>query len=1045
MLDHIIKWSLRNRIVTLFASVVLLVLGGYAALTMPVDVFPDLTAPTVTVLTEAHGMAAEEVETLITFPIETAVNGATGVRRVRSSSAQGISIVWVEFDWGTDIFLARQIVSEKLQLVATQLPAAIDAPVLAPITSIMGEILLVGLTGETQALMKVRTVADWQVRRRLLAVPGVAQVIPIGGEVRQYQVLVRPEALRAYGVTLHEVLQAAAGSNRNASGGIYAASGREVLIRGLGRVHTVEEIGSTVVAVRGEAPVLLRDVAAIEIGPRPRFGTASVHARPAVILSIQKQPGANTLDLTERIDEELERIQAELPPGIAVNRAVFRQADFISLAVSNVVEALRDGAILVIIILFLFLWNFRTTAISVLAIPLSLAGALLVMKGFGITINTMTLGGMAIAIGALVDDAIIDVENVFRRLKENRYREAGAQRPALRVVYEASREVRGPILNATLIISVVFVPLFFLFGVEGRLLRPLGLAYIISILASLVVAVTVTPALCSFWLPNAPFMQQERESWLVERLKKLYGLVLAFALRRGRLIIGLGVGLLVFTLAVLPFFGRGFLPPFQEGTLVVSAITAPGTALGESDALGQRIETIMLEHPAVVSTSRRTGRAELDEHAQGANAAEIDVLLDLSEWTLDDALADLRQSLAVLPGTNITFGQPIGHRIDHMLSGTRASIAVKLFGPDLYELRRLAERIRGTVEQVAGVVDLSVEQQADVPQLRIYANRAAMARYGVTPAHLAEYIDVAMGGEAVSQIREGQEAYDLVVRFEAASRSSAERIRTALIDTPLGPRVELTQLADVREERGPNTVSRENVQRKIVISSNVAGRDVGSVVADIQARMAEVALPDGYYVEYGGQFESARQATRTITLLSLVSILIIFLILYKEFGRSRTALLVMVNLPLALTGGVFALLLFGGELNVAALVGFITLFGIAVRNGILLVSHYQTLLADGQPLREAVFQGSMERLNPILMTALTAGLALIPLALGGGEPGKEIQTPMAIVILGGLLTSTLLNMVVVPVLFERFAPVEVDKKPALIIMPESDSYGKSGR
>ncbi len=1029
MLDRIIKWSLGNRVVTLFASGVLLVLGGYAALTMSIDVFPDLTAPTVTVLAEAHGMAAEEVETLVTFPIETVVNGATGVRRVRSSSAQGISIVWVEFDWGTDIFRARQIVSEKLQLVSAQLPADIDAPVLAPITSIMGEILLVGLTSDTHTPMAVRAAADWEVRKRLLAVPGVAQVIPIGGEVKQYQVLVRPEALRAYDVTLHEVVQAASGSNRNASGGIYAASGREVLIRGLGRARDLDDIGKTVVAVRGDAPVLLREVATVEIGPRPRFGTASVRAEPAVILSIQKQPGANTLALTERIDEELARIQAQLPAGIEVNRAVFRQADFISLAVGNVVEALRDGAILVIIILFLFLWNFRTTTISVLAIPLSLAVALIVMKGFGVTINTMTLGGMAIAIGALVDDAIIDVENVFRRLRENRHREVAAQRPALAVVYEASREVRGPILNATLIISVVFVPLFFLFGVEGRLLRPLGFAYIISILASLLVALTVTPALCSFLLPNAPFMQKERESWLVERLKTLYGLVLAFALGRRRLIIGCGVGLLVLTLAAIPFFGRGFLPPFQEGTLVVSAVTAPGTALGESDALGQRIEKIMLEHPAVVSTSRRTGRAELDEHAQGANAAEIDVLLDLSEWTLEEALADLRQSLAALPGTNITFGQPIGHRIDHMLSGTRASIAIKLFGPDLYELRRLAERIRGTVEEVPGVVDLSVEQQADVPQLRIYANRSAMARYGVTPAHLAEYIDVAMGGEAVSQIREGQEVYDLVVRFEAGSRGSAERIRTALIDTPLGPRVELARLADVREERGPNTISRENVQRKIVISSNVAGRDVGSVVAGIQARLDEVALPDGYYVEYGGQFESAQQATRTITLLSLVSILVIFLILYKEFGRSSTALLVMVNLPLALTGGVFALLLFGGELNVAALVGFITLFGIAVRNGILLVSHYQTLLAEGKTLREAVFQGSMERLNPILMTALTAGLALIPLALGGGEPGKEIQTPMAIVILGGLLTSTFLNMIVVPVLFERFAPAEADKKP----------------
>ena len=1022
MLDRIIQWSLRNRVVTLFGAAVLLAAGAWAALTLPVDVFPDLTAPTVTVLTEAHGMAPEEVETLVTFPIETAVNGASGVRRVRSSSAQGISIVWVEFDWGTDIFRARQIVSEKLQLVGPQLPGDLDPPVLAPVTSIMGEVLLVGLTSERQTPMEVRSAADWVVRKRLLSIEGVSQVIPIGGQVKEYQVRVRPEAMRSYDVALSEVVEAAARSNENAAGGIYQESGREILIRGIGRARTVEDIAQTVIATRGGAPVLLGDVADVEIGPAPRFGTASVDAEPAVILSIQKQPNANTLALTERIDEELERIQAQLPAGMEIDRGIFRQAGFISLAVENVVEALRDGAILVVVVLFLFLWNLRTTGISVLAIPLSLAVAVLAMKALGVTINTMTLGGMAIAIGALVDDAIIDVENVFRRLKENRLRPPEVRRSALAVVCEASKEVRGPILNATLIITVVFLPLFFLSGVEGRMLRPLGFAYITSILASLAVAVTVTPTLCYYLLPKAKIMEQEGESWLVERLKEAYAKTLRVVLARTRLVIGAAAVLLVLTLAAFPFLGRGFLPEFQEGTLVISAVTVPGTGLDTSDEIGRRIERILLEHPAVAGTSRRTGRAELDEHAQGANAAEIDVRLDLSEMELDEVLADLRADLAVVPGTNVTIGQPIGHRIDHMLSGTRASIAVKLFGPDLYELRRLAEEIRASIEGVPGVVDLAVEQQADVPQLRIYANRQAMAQYGVTPGRLAEAVDVAFAGEAVSEVREGQETYDLVVRFDEASRGSAERVAGALVDTPLGPKVPLSQLAEVRQERGPNTISREDVQRKIVVSANAAGRDVGSVVEDIQEGIAQdVELPEGYFVEYGGQFESAREATRTITLLSLLSIGLIFLILYQEFRSTQAALLVMVNLPLALTGGLVAVFLFlGGELNVAALVGFITLFGIAVRNGILLVSHYIQLLGEGQSLREAVFQGSMERLNPILMTALTAGLALIPLALGGGEPGKEIQTPMAIVILGGLLTSTFLNMVVVPALFLRF-------------------------
>ncbi|MBX2818655.1 MAG: efflux RND transporter permease subunit, partial [Rhodothermaceae bacterium] len=775
---------------------------------------------------------------------------------------------------------------------------------------------------------------------------------------------------------------------------------------------------------RDGAPVLLQNVADIEIGPAPRFGMASVNGEAAVILSIQKQPGANTLLLTERIDQELQSIQTQLPEGMEINQSIFRQASFISLAVSNVIEALRDGAILVVVILFLFLWNFRTTGISVLAIPLSLAVAILVMKGLGVTINTMTLGGMAIAIGALVDDAIIDVENVFRRLRENRALPVNQQNTVRAVVYEASKEVRGPILNATLIITVVFVPLFFLSGVEGRMLQPLGFAYIIAILASLIVAITVTPTLCYYLLPNARIMEKKEESWLVERLKGMYSKVLNVVLKRTALVIGSAALLIVITLVSFLFLGRGFLPEFQEGTLVISAVTLPGTDLETSNEMGRRIEQILLDHDFVVSTSRRTGRAELDEHAQGANAAEIDVQLDLSNTPIEAALEELRSALTIVPGTNITIGQPIGHRIDHMLSGTRASVAIKLFGSDLYALRGDAERIRAAASTVDGVVDLSVEQQADVPQLRIYANRKAMATYGVTPGQLAETIDVAFAGETVSQIRENQEVYDLVVRLNEEARNDAATLKNTLIDTPTGSKIPLSLLASVREERGPNTISRENVQRKIVISANVAGRDVGSVVGDIQQQIQNtVSLTDGYYIEYGGQFESAQQATRTITLLSILSVLLIFLILYQEFSSGRIALLIMVNLPLALSGGVLVLYLFlDRELNVAALVGLITLFGIAVRNGILLVSHYMHLLEEGKPLREAVFQGSMERLNPILMTALTAGLALIPLALGGGEPGKEIQSPMALVILGGLLTSTFLNMVVVPVLFMRVRP-----------------------
>ena len=1016
MLNRLILWSLDNRLLVVLGAVLLLAVGTWTALRLPVDVFPDLTAPTVTVLAEAHGMAPEEVETLVTFPIETSVNGATGVRRVRSSTSQGISVIWVEFEWGTDIFRARQIVTEKLQTVAANLPSDLPPPVLAPVSSIMGEILMIGLTGP-QSPQELRTVADWTVRRRLLAIQGVSQVVPIGGEVKEYQVLADPARMRAANVTLQQVLRAAAGSNRNAAGGVYRDRGQEIVIRGIGRVRSPEEIAQTVVAVHDGVPILLGQVADVAIGAAPKIGDGSVNAIDGVVLSVQKQPGANTLDLTERIESELAEIQRTLPEGMKLHTDLFRQSTFIRLAVANVIEALRDGAILVIVILFLFLGDFRATSISVLAIPLSLVVAILAMELLGITINTMTLGGMAIAIGALVDDAIIYVENVFRRLKENHHRPEDERRPLLPLIHDASREILGSIVNATLIIVVVFVPLFFLGGVEGRLLRPLGFAYVVSIGASLLVAVTVTPVLCATLLPDARAVQEERDSFVTRWLKARYAATLERVLARPRAVLAAAGVALAGSLAVLPFLGTSFLPEFNEGALTVSVVTVPGTSLNEANALGRRVEEILLADPSVQNVDRRQGRAELDEHAQGVNAAELDVTL-APAIDKEATLERLRGAFTVLPGTNVTIGQPISHRIDHMLSGTRAAIAVKIFGPDLRELRRLGSRVRDAMEGVAGVADLQLEQQADVPQLRIYADRAALARFGMTPGDLAESIDVAFGGEPVSQVLEGGRAFELVVRLPPALRSSAEAISGVAFDTPTGGRVRLAELARVVVERGPNTVSREDVQRKIVVQANVAGRDLGSTVDDIRRRVSEsVPMPPDYHVEYGGQFESQEEATRRIALLSGLAVVLVFLVLFREFGSARLAGLVMANLPLSLIGGILAVLLTDRVVSIASLVGFVTLFGIATRNGVLLVAHYQRLAAEGVPFRETVVRGSLERLAPILMTALTAGLALIPLALGGDEPGKEIQSPLAVVVLGGLLSATALNMVVLPALY----------------------------
>ncbi|MBL7960512.1 efflux RND transporter permease subunit [bacterium] len=1021
MLDKIIQASLKNKLLVVLSAIGILIGGTYVLFRIPVDVFPDLTAPTVTILTEAHGMAPEEVETLVTFPIETSVNGATNVRRVRSSTAMGISIVWVEFEWGTDIFIARQIINEKLQLISGQLPKGVSPPVLAPISSIMGEIMLISLSSDRHSELDVRSAADWTIRKRLLAIPGVSQVVPIGGGTKQYQVLVDPEKLIAYEITLQQVLKAVETSNQNSSGGVFMEKGQEYLIRGLGRVYSPADVEQSAIAVRNGSPILVRDVAEVKIGAATKIGDASVNAKPAVIISIQKQPAANTLSLTERIESELVNIQGSLPEGMTINKHIFRQADFIQVAIDNVAVALRDGALLVIMVLFLFLGNFRTTFISLTAMPLSLISAVFVMKLFDITINTMTLGGMVIAVGAIVDDAIIDVENVFRRLKENNQLPESARKPAMEIIFSASKEIRSSIVNATLIIVVVFLPLFFLGGVEGRLLQPLGIAYVASVAASLVVALTLTPALCAYILPTMKFMTHASDSYVVRNLKRWYEKTLAVVLAKPNLVLALAMITLLAALSIVPFLGRSFLPEFNEGSLTINVVTMPGTSLEESNKIGSMVETILLGHPSIKSTARRTGRAELDEHAQGVNAAELDARFELNGTSKEEMFNDLRQKLSVVPGTNITIGQPLGHRIDHMLSGTRANIAVKVFGPDLYRLRFIGQEVKKQMEDIEGIADLALEQQIEVPQITVKANRTMMARYGLTVADLSEAIDVAFNGEVVSQIVEEQKTFDLLVRYDEAHRGSIEKIKQMMIDTPMGIRVSIGEVATITSQKGPNTISRENVQRKIVVQANVSDRDLRSVVNDIKVRIENnVKLPEGYHIEYGGQFETEQEASKTIGFLSVAAILIVFLILFFEFKSLRTAFIVMVNLPLALIGGIAAVFISDGIVSVASLIGFITLFGIATRNGILMVAHYQHLIGEGKEFRDAIFQGSIDRLTPVLMTALTAALALIPLVLSADQPGSEIQAPMAVVILGGLLSSTALNMIVIPALFVRF-------------------------
>jgi CzcA family heavy metal efflux pump len=960
----------------------------------------------------------------VTFPLESAINGASSVRRVRSATALGIAVVWVEFDWGTDIFMARQVVAEKLALVGSALPPQVERPVLAPVSSIMGEILFFAISSENHDPLELRTVADTVIRRRLLAVPGVSQVTPIGGAERQYQVIAHPDQLRANGVSLTELLDSVRGASQNTSAGVFTEGPQEYVLQAIGRVRTPEEIGESVVALRGGRSVLVRDLAEVRQGAALKRGEGSRSGKPAVIVGIQKQPGANTIELTARLDHELDALQSELPQGMTIDRRIFRQADFIEVAVDNVVKALRDGGVLVIIVVLLFLANFRAAAITLTAMPLSLAAAILVLRAFGATINTMTLGGMAIAIGALVDDAIIDVENVVRRLRENRARAAEERRPAADIVREATLEIRTSIVFATIIIVLVFLPIFGLAGVEGRLMTPLAFAYIASLLASLVVAIVVTPALSYAFLPHAPSIERGHEGWLARTLKSAFSRVLPAALDHPLMVMALSLIVLVTAGAAMTRMGTAFLPEFHEGSLTIQANTLPGTSLAKSDEIGRRVEQILLAEPEVVATARRTGRAELDEHVQGVEAAEIDVGLRESPRSREELLTSLRRGFSTLPGTNVTIGQPISHRIDHMLSGTRANIAIKVFGDDLGTLRRLGGRVRDAVSKVPGVVDLSLEQQMDIPFVRFVLNRTSIARYGLHADDVAEAIETSFAGATVGRIFDRGTAFDLVVKFDPESATDFERIADLPIDTPTAGPVPIRLLAEVRREEGPNMILRENVQRRIVISCNVSGRDLGSVINDIQTTITQsTPMPAGYRVEYGGQFESQQSASNRLLILGIGVLAGLFMLLVLALGESRDAVLTMVNLPLALIGGVAGVFLAGGVLSVASMVGFITLFGIATRNGIMLVSHIQHLMkVEGvTEFRQAVIRGAEERLIPIVMTAMAAGLALIPLAMGGGKTGSEIQTPMAIVILCGLTTSTLLNMFVLPTLYLRYA------------------------
>ncbi len=1025
MFDRLIQFSLRNRLFVVAFAALVMAYGGYILTKLPVDVFPDLNRPTVTIFAEADGLAPEEIETLVTFPIETAMNGATGVQRVRSNSSVGLSLVFVEFDWNTDIYLARQIVAEKLQQVAAQLPAN-TKPVLGPISSIMGEIMLVGLTSENPKVtsMDLRSIADWQIRQRLLSISGIAQITVIGGDLKQYQILVDPYKLQHYGVSLHDVQGAAQNANVNATGGFLLRDYTEGLIRNLARVKSVDDLAQSVIPGDRSAsiPLTIGDVADVRLGgPLAKRGDAGVNGKPAVILSVQKQPGASTIQLTETIQAELDKIQATLPEGVKIHAEIFRQSEFIHRAISNVEEALRDGSILVVIVLFLFLLNFRTTFITLTAIPLSMIITAIVFHLFGMSINTMTLGGLAIAIGELVDDAIVDVENVFRRLRENRH--AAQPKPALEVIYHASSEVRNSIVFATIIVVLVFIPLFALGGIEGRIFAPLGIAYITSIISSLFVAVTVTPALCSYLLPKMKRMEHEKDSWLVRTIKSAEAHLLSWAVPRTTPILLLVALAFLAAMAVIPFFGREFLPPFNEGSVTINLASAPGISLKESNRIGALAEKLILEVPEVSMTGRRTGRAELDDHAEGVHSSEIEVELKPSDRARGVILDDIRTRLDQIPGIAVNLGQPISHRIDHLLSGVRAQIAVKLFGDDLTTLREKAEEIRSVMSTIPGVVDLQVEKQVLIPQLHVNIDRQQAKKYGVMAGEVAEYGELAMNGRSVGQILEEQRTYDLVMRLTDEARNDPDAIKRIPIDTIGGRVIPLGVLANVEEAKGPNIINRENVRRRIVIQANVSERDLVSAVAEIQQRLGtEVKLPDGYFVTYGGQFESQASASRLIAILSLFSLSGMFIVLYAHFRSAMFAVQIMLNIPMAFIGSVLGVWLMGGTMSIATMVGFITLTGIAARNGIMMISHYLHLMEhEGEKFDlKMIVRGTQERLVPVLMTALTAALALVPLVIAAGQPGREILHPVAVVIFSGIFSSTLLDFIVTPLVFWRF-------------------------
>lgn len=1019
MLNKIIQYSLRNRLLVMISAVTLLIWGSYTASTMEVDVFPDLNAPTVVVMTEAQGMAPEEMERLVTFPVETAVNGATDVRRVRSSSTTGFSVVWVEFEWGTNIYTARQIVSEKLATLGDALPSTVGQPTLGPQSSILGEMMIIGLTADSTSLQDLRTIANWTIRPRLLSTGGVAQVAVIGGEIKEYQILLDPARMKHYNITLGEILPAIDNMNLNSTGGILYEYGNEYIVQGVMTTTRTDELGKAVVKTVNDIPVMLADIADIRIGNKaPKLGLASEKGKPAVLVTVTKQPATNTLELTDKLDASLLELQKTLPPDVRVSTDIFRQSRFINSSIHNIQEALFEGALFVIIVLFFFLMNFRTTVISLIALPLSLLVAILVMHALGLTINTMSLGGLAIAIGSLVDDAIVDVENVYKRLRENRLKPAGERLSNRQIVFEASKEVRMPILNSTLIIVACFLPLFFLSGMEGRMLIPLGIAFIVALFASTVVALTLTPVLCSYMLTTEKALRKSEKEPIVSRtLKKWYRKALHWALNHKKMVIGTTGALLVVALIIMTGLGRSFLPPFNEGSLTINISTMPGISLEESDNMGRITEEILLGIPEIQTVARKTGRAELDEHALGVNVSEIEAPFELDKRSREEFLEDVRRQLGELKGVNVEIGQPISHRIDAMLSGTKANIAIKLFGNDLNKLFQLGTQIKSAIGDVEGIADLNVEQQIERPQLQIKPKRDMLAKYGITLPEFSEFINVALAGKVISQVNEGGKIFDLTVKVNDEKRGSMEEISELIIDAN-NRKIPLHYVAEILPLAGPNTISRENVQRKIVVSANVAGRDLKGVVKDIQKKIeAEISLPEGYHIEYGGQFESEQAASRVLFLTSLISILIIFLILYHEFRSLPLASIIMLNLPLAIIGGIISIRLTSGVISIPAIIGFISLFGIATRNGILLVSHYNHLRAGGMSLRESIIQGSSDRLNPILMTALTSALALIPLAIGGDLPGNEIQSPMAQVILGGLLSSTLLNGFVIPVVY----------------------------